>query len=118
MLRIGAKRNLLYTNEVEQCVERLALAMCLYPKEISVYKQHAQAGRVCLLGGVIMHNAERTSHSASAIVAKKMVYPGWCTNRGPMRDVLQAWTTLCLSGTFPLDINMHKDILDEIHCNR
>ena len=38
--------------------------------EISFYKQHARVGRVCMLGGVVMHNAERTSHSASAIVAK------------------------------------------------
>ena len=45
--------------------------------EISFYKQHARAGRVCLRGGLITHNLDQTSHSASAIATKEMLYQSW-----------------------------------------
>ena len=52
------------------------------PMEISFYKQHAWASRVYLLGGVNHAQLEQTSHSASAIVAKEMLYQSrasaWC----------------------------------------
>ena len=44
------------------------------PMETSFYKQHTQAGWICLLGEVgHAQNAEQTSHSALAIVAKEML---------------------------------------------
>ena len=80
------------------------------PKEISFYKQHAQAGRICLLGGV-KHAQHRTKTPLSIDdccqgdgVHRRLLPRRWCTNHGPVRDVLARRTsrlnyTLFVKGT-------------------
>ena len=72
-------------NTMLQILSKTLYTQTMYnPKEITFYKQHAQASRVCLLGGV--NHAQHRMNKPLSIW--QLLPRRSCTNHGPVRDVL------------------------------
>ena len=60
-----------------------------------------------------MHNAEQTSHLASAIVAKEMLYQSWASDVLARRT--QCWDSgLFVKGIFSRIIKIHTPPVDDV----